>query len=259
MSGVVPGVILTALFMVVIIIQSLLNPEIAPKAPSSTWGEKMAAILPLLPIFVLMFLVLGTIYMGIATPTEAAALGVVGALVIAAINRRINREMLRSTFLSMAGTSSMILLILMGAAILQFVTSYLNVPTAMTAWVAEKGLTSMQFVLMIIVIFLLLASVMESLSLVALMVPVIVPVLKSLHVDLVWFGIVLVLTVEVALITPPVGMNLFVMQGVANKVTFGNQGKPSDVFMGSLPFVLVIFLLLALILMVPEIVWLLKV
>jgi tripartite ATP-independent transporter DctM subunit len=259
MSGVVPGVILTAMFMAVIVVMSMLKPEIAPKAPSSTWGEKMAAILPLLPIFALMFLVLGTIYMGIATPTEAAALGVVGALVIAAMNRRINREMLRSTFLSTAGTSAMILLILMGAAILQFVTSYMNVPTAMTAWVAEKGLTSMQFVLMIIVIFLLLASVMESLSLVALMVPVIVPVLKSLHVDLVWFGVILVLTVEVALITPPVGMNLFVMQGVANKVSIGDQGKPSDVFMGSLPFVLVIFLVLALILLVPETVWLLKV
>ena len=259
MSGIVPGVILTVMFMAAIVVLSILKPEIAPKAPSSTWADKIAAILPLLPVLILIFLVLGTIYLGIATPTEAAALGVVGSFVIAVLNKRVNRKMLRSTFLSTASTSSMILLILMGASILQFVVSYLGIPTAMTAWITEKGVTAMQFVLMIIVIFLLLASVMESLSLVVLIVPVILPVLKTLHVDLVWFGIVLVLVVEVALITPPVGMNLFIMQGVSNKVTIGNQGKPSDVFMGSLPFVFAIFLVLALILLVPETVWLLKV
>jgi tripartite ATP-independent transporter DctM subunit len=259
MSGIIPGVMLTVMFMMVIIIWSLLRPEVAPKAPSSTWEEKFLAIIPLIPVFALIFLVLGTIYMGIATPTESAALGVVGALVIAVKNRKVSFKMLRSTFLSTASTSSMIMLILMGASILQFVVSYLGIPTAMTSWVMEKGVTAMQFVLLIIVIFLILASVMESLSLVVLIVPVIMPVLKTLHVDLVWFGIVLVLTVEAALITPPVGMNLFVMQGVANKVTIGKQGKHSDVFMGSLPFVAAIFLLLALILLVPETVWLLKV
>ncbi|GHU36166.1 membrane protein [Betaproteobacteria bacterium] len=259
MSGIVPGVLLTVMFMVVIIVWSMFRPEIAPKALSSTWKEKIIALLSLLPLIVLMFLVLGTIYLGIATPTEAAALGVVGSLIIAAWNRKVNREMLRKTCLSTAGTVSMIVLILMGASILSFVASYLGIPAAITAWITEKGVTAMQFVLMVIVVFLLLASVMESLSLVVLVVPVIVPVLKTLHVDLVWFGIVLVLVVEVALITPPVGFNLFIMQGIANKVTVGDQGKHSDVFMGSLPFVFAIFLVLALLLLAPGTVWLLKV
>lgn len=257
MAGIVPGVLMLLLFMVIIAIYSMVRPGAAPKAPGSTWREKMLSILPLMPVAFLIFLVLGTIYLGIATATEAAAFGVTGSFLMALLNGRVNRKMLRDTFLSTASTTSMIMFILVGAFLLQFVVAFLGLPRAMTAWVADMGLSPMQFVLFMCALYLVLGMFMESLSIVVITVPVILPVLKTLGIDLVWFGVILVILVEAALITPPVGMNLFILQGMTNKIRIGEPGKMTDIYVGILPFLFGILLTLALILVFPQLVlWL---
>ncbi|TPJ57626.1 TRAP transporter large permease subunit [Mesorhizobium sp. B2-6-1] len=252
MAGIVPGLLMVGLFMVSIIAAALIRPSTAPKAPSSTWREKLLGIVPILPIAFLMFLVLGTIYLGVATATEAAALGVAGSFLISLLNRRVNRAMLRDTFLSTASTTSMIMFILIGAFLLQFVVSYLGLPTAMTKMIVGLGLSPMQFILLMCVLYIILGMFMESLSIVVITVPVILPILKTLGIDLVWFGIILVILVEVALITPPVGMNLFIVQGMSNRVKSANPGRPRDIYIGILPFLVSMLATLGLIIAFPQ-------
>ncbi len=259
MAGIIPGILMMLLFMVAIAIISIARPQTAPSAPASTWAVKVRAIVPLIPVFILMFLVLGTIYLGVATATEAAAFGVAGSLLIALVNRSVSRQMLRDTFMSTASTTSMIMFILVGAFLLQFVVAFLGLPTAMTSALIELGLSPTQFILLLCVIYLILGMFMESLSIVVITVPVILPVLKSLGIDLVWFGIILVILVEAALITPPVGMNLFIMQGITNKVRVGRQGSPNDIYLGIIPFLAVMILVLALVIAFPQLaLWLAK-
>ena len=254
-AGIVPGILMMVVFMVIIAVVSLIWPQTAPRAPGSTWREKAASIVPLIPIAALIVLVLGTIYLGVATATEAAAFGVTGAVVLAALKRRIDRRMLVETFLSTASTTSMIMLILIGAFLLQFVVAFIGLPAAMTRWVVDLGLSPLQFVLLMCALYLVLGMFMESLSIVVITVPVILPVLKTMGIDLVWFGIILVILVETALITPPVGMNLFILQGITNKVRVGPPGKLTDVYIGILPFLGGMLLILALIIAFPGIVF----
>lgn len=253
MAGVVPGLLMMGLFMVAIIIISMLRPGVAPKGDPSTWREKILSIIPLVPIGLLIAVVLGTIYFGIATATESAALGVTGASLLALVNRRVNPAMLRDTFMSTASTTSMIMLILIGAFLLQFVVAFLGLPRAMTAAVTEMGLTPMQFVLLMCVLYLVLGMFMESLSIVVITVPIILPLLNAMGIDLIWFGVILVILVETALITPPVGMNLFILQGITDKIQVGPETRATDIYMGVLPFIAAMFATLALIIAFPQI------
>lgn len=251
MAGVIPGLVLMITFMAVIGVAAVIRPGVAPAGSGSTLRKKVLSILPLVPIAVLILLVLGTIYMGFATATEAAALGVVGSFVIALLNRRVSASMLKETFLATSATTSMIMLIIVGALLLQFVVSFLGLPTFLVNWIAGLDLTGMQFVILMCVIYLVLGMFMESLSIVVITVPIILPVLHALGVNLVWFGIILVILVEAALITPPVGMNLFIIQGVDNKVSAGRAGRSTDIYLGTLPFLVAMLVTLAVIIAFP--------
>ena len=144
LAGFVPGFLMTFIFMVLIAIQALREPKIAPKAARSNWAERLTGLTALIPIVFLMGMVLGTIYAGVATATEAAAFGVCGAFLIAALNRRLSISMLRETFLAAAGTTAMILFILIGAFVLQFVLAFLGLPAKISKWVVDMQLTKMQ-------------------------------------------------------------------------------------------------------------------
>ncbi|MDB5510691.1 MAG: transporter large permease [Enterovirga sp.] len=253
MAGIVPGLVMMALFMVVIYAFAVVDPTVAPRIEPSSWREMFASLSRLVPVAILIVLVLGTIYAGVATATEAAAFGVTGAIGIAAVNRRLNRVMLRETLLATATTTSMIMFILIGAFLLQFVVSYLGVPTAMTRWVIGLGLSPMEFVLLVCALYLVLGMFMESLSIVVITLPVILPLLKALGIDLVWFGILVVILVEAALITPPVGMNLFILQGMTERVSGGTPVKPLDLYIGILPFLGAMLVVLGLVLAFPQI------
>jgi len=254
LAAFIPGVVMTVAYMVVIAVMSMANPAIAPSLAASTWRERFASLAALIPIALLMLLVLGTIYMGVATATEAAAFGVSGAFVIALLNKRVNRRMLRDTFLAAAGTTAMIMLVLIGAFILQFVLAMLGIPGAIAKWVIELGLGPMEVILMICVVYLVLGTFMEELSMIVMTIPIFLPMLKALGIDLVWFGVIVVILVCAAIISPPVGINLFVVQNLRKQIAGKAKEPPiADVFIGVLPFFAATVVVLGLIIAFPQI------
>jgi tripartite ATP-independent transporter DctM subunit len=253
-AALIPGVLMTLSFMTVIYIAAKRNPAIAPSVPNVSWRKKLEGLRHLLPIIVLIFLVLGTIYTGVATASEAAAFGVTGALLLTLVTGRLNAAMLKESLVVTSTTTAMIMFILVGAFVLQFVLAFLGIPAALSRWITELGLSALQLVLMVCVIYLVLGSFMEELSMVVTTIPVLVPLFKSLGVDMVWFGVIVVILVQAAIISPPVGMNLFVLQGMRNRLSEGGAGRPiSDIFIGVTPFFLAMVVTLALVIFFPQI------
>jgi tripartite ATP-independent transporter DctM subunit len=254
-AGIVPGLIMIATFMALIFTAAFWRPNIAPRGellPLAP-GEAVKLFVSLVPICILIFAVLGTIYLGIATATEAAAFGVTGALVIAFFMRALTRDMLREAFLATASTTSMIVFILIGAFSLQFVITFLGLPAALSKWVIGLGLSELQFIVLVCCIYLVLGMFMESLAMVVTTIPILLPMLKAMHINLVWFGVIMVILVELSLITPPVGMNLFVVQGIRSKLPGGPDSKSiTDVFKGAVPFVFAILVVLAIVIAFPQ-------
>jgi tripartite ATP-independent transporter DctM subunit len=258
-AAMVPGLLMTLSFMAVIFVAAKRDPSIAPRVPDVSWREKVAGLIHLLPIVVLMLLVLGTIYAGIATATEAAAFGVTGAFVMALLSKRLTLATLREALIVTSTTTAMIMFILVGAFVLQFVLAFLGIPSALSRWITELGLTPLQLVLMVCLLYVVLGTFMEELSMVVTTIPVLVPLFKSLGIDMVWFGVIVVILVQAAIISPPVGMNLFVLQGMRNRLSDGGDARPiSDVFIGVAPFFLAMIATLALVIMFPQLTsWLL--
>jgi len=251
-AGILPGLALAAAFMVVIYLYAIFKPGTmgAREAPT-TWKEKFAALLDLLPPAFVFFIVMGSIYSGWATPTEAAALGVVASLLVAALHKKLSWRMLHDSFLSMARTTAMLMLIIIGAYFMNYVVGILGIPSTLSKWVSELGLSPMQLIFALIIFYLVLGCFLETLSMMIATVPVVVPLVLQFGFDPVWFGIFLVLMMEISLITPPVGMNLYVVQGVRE------GGSITDVMSGSLPFLLVMLLFVLAIIMWPNVVlWL---
>jgi tripartite ATP-independent transporter DctM subunit len=254
LAAFVPGALMVCAYMLVIVIMAMINPAIAPRLPASTWRERFVSLLSLVPITLLILLVLGTIYLGIATATEAAAFGVTGAFVITVINGRGTRRMLRETFLATAGTTAMIMFILIGAFVLQFVLALLGLPAALAKWVVDMGLGPMQVVMMICLVYLVLGTFMEELSMMVMTIPIFLPMLKTLGVDLVWFGVIVVILICAAIISPPVGINLFVVQNLRKQLAKKGAEPPiADVFIGVLPFFVMTIVVLMLVVAFPQI------
>jgi C4-dicarboxylate transporter, DctM subunit len=254
LAGFVPGLLMTFIFMLLIGMRALRDPLIAPKAPAASRRERLASLSALVPILFLMAMVLGTIYTGVATATEAAAFGVCGAFLIALLNRRVSVTMLRDTCLATAGTTAMILFILIGAFVLQFVLAFLGLPAKISKWVIDLQLTKMQVVIMICVLYIVLGTFMEELSMVVTTVPIFLPMLKALGVDLVWFGVIVVMLVQIAIVSPPVGMNLFILHAMRRELAGpGTEPPISDIFIGVMPFFFAMIFTLVLIVAFPQI------
>lgn len=232
-AGIVPGLLLTALFMALIIVICILRPDMAgPALPARTRAEKLASLLDIFPPFVIFVVVMGSIYLGWATPTESAAIGVVCSLLVAIAKRRFSMTMMHEAMIATVRISAMILLIMVGAQFLNFVIGVLGIPQALTSFVSQLGTGPIQILLLLIVFYLILGCFMETLSMMIATLPVVFPLVLHLGIDPVWFGIFLVLMMEIGLITPPIGMNLYVVQGVRG------QGSIMDVIHGAIPFVL---------------------
>lgn len=253
-AGVVPGATLALLFMVTIFVPSVIWPGLAPRERGSPWRVKVTALLGLLPTGALIFLVLGTIYLGVATPTEAAAFGVTGSLALAALSRTLTLHMLREACLATARTTAMIMLILTAAFVLQAILALLGTPYAISRTVTSWGLTPTLFLVVVILFYLLLGMFMDSFSIMVTTIPIILPILKSLHIDLVWFGVLAVILTEAGLITPPFGLNLFVIQGLRQRSAGGAAaGTIRDVYLGVLPFFAMMLILIVLLMNFPQI------
>jgi C4-dicarboxylate transporter, DctM subunit len=256
LAGFIPGFLLSGVFMLIIYLAARIWPGIAPREAAPSWGVRLLGLLSLFPVFILMFLVLGTIYLGVATPTEAAAFGVVGAFALAALNGQINKQMLKDVLLTTVRTSSMIMLIVTSAFLLSFALSILGIPAQLAAWISSLQLTPVTFVIILVVFYLILGTFMEALSMMVTTVPILVPVLRGMGIDLVWFGIIMVILLEAALVSPPEGLNLYVIHGIRKSVQeeAGLQaGTMIDLWLGVLPFMIGMALVIALIIEFPQI------
>lgn len=256
MAGFIPGFLLAGIFMVIIAVMVKIWPRLAPRETAPSWRIRLVGLLALIPMIALMFVVLGTIYLGVATPTEAAAFGVVAALILTALERRLSLRMLADTALATVRSSCMIMLIVTGAFTLSFALAILGVPAQVTAWVTGLELSPVSLVVFLILFYLLLGTFMESLSMMVTTIPILVPALKAAEVDLVWFGVIMVVLVEAALISPPEGINLYVIHGIRKSVQ-SQAGLPSgtitDLYLGVLPFMLGMAIVLVLLVAFPDI------
>src|SRR5215472_6101036 len=217
-AGIVPGIMLALLFSGYIVAWALKHPGRVPAiAERTTLLQKLHASRHLIPVVLLIALVLGSIYTGIATATEAAAFGVVGSLAISAVQRSLNWQTFRDSLLGATRLYCMIALILAGAAFLTLAMGYIGLPRHLAEWIGGLGLSQFVLIMALMIFYIILGCFLDGISMVVLTMGVILPTVERAGVDLVWFGIFIVLVVEMAQITPPVGFNLFVLQGMTGK------------------------------------------
>ncbi len=239
LAALIPGITLAVVFSVFVFFICLVRPGLALKSAPATWGERFAALLHLGPPLALFILVVGSIYAGFATPTEASALGVIGTLFLVILRGRLSVEVLLRSFESTVRTTAMVMLIVLMAFFLNFVMSTIGLTDLATN--AVKGLSwpPLAVLLAIIALYLVLGCFVETLTLMIATTPIVVPIIKQLGYSPVWFGVVFVILIEAALITPPIGMNLFVVQSVRG------GGPFRDVAVGIVPFLTAMLLLIA--------------
>ncbi len=251
LAGFVPGIVLGLIFMATILICCLVRPEWRGRRIETSWKERVESLGGLVPPAIIFLIVIGSIYAGLATPTESAALGVVVAIGLAAINGRLSVAMILNALDGTMRTSAMIMLIVAAAFFLNFVLSAIGLVAALNAFITGLGLGPTGTLVAIIVFYLILGCFMEPLPMMIVTIPIIVPVVVQAGFDPVWFGIMVVLLCETAMITPPVGVNLYVVQGVRGR------GVISDVILGVLPFIGSLLVMIVLIILAPGIVmWL---
>jgi tripartite ATP-independent transporter DctM subunit len=251
LAGFVPGIVLGLIFMATILVCCLIKPEWRGTPIHASWRDRLRGLAGLLPPLALFLVVIGSIYAGFATPTESAALGVVAALGLAALNGRLNLAMLTQAIDGTMRTTGMIMLIVAAAWFLNFVLSAIGLVGALNTFITGLGLSPGGMLAAIIVFYLILGCFMEPLPMMIVTVPVVTPVIVQAGYDPVWFGIMIVLLCETAMITPPVGVNLYVVQGVRGRGSIG------DVILGVVPFIVSLIAMILLIIAAPNLVlWL---
>jgi tripartite ATP-independent transporter DctM subunit len=217
-AGVLPGLLLAALFSGYIVVWALAHPQAIPAAVErTTLAQKLHASRHLIPVMLLIAAVLGSIYAGVATATEAAAFGVVGALVISALQGSLTRRTFGQSLLGATRLYCMIALILAGAAFLTLAMGYIGLPRHLAEWIGALALPPFALVVALALFYIVLGCFLDGISMVVLTMGVILPTVEKAGIDLLWFGIFIVLVVEMAQITPPVGFNLFVLQGMTRR------------------------------------------
>ena len=217
-AGVIPGLMLGALFSGYLIVWSLLNPDKIPKADAGmSFADKLRASSELIPVVLLIGGVIGSIYLGVATATEAAAIGVVGAFILAAYQKSLSWATFKASLLGATRLYCMMALILAGAAFLTLAMGYIGLPRHLAEWVGSLGLSPGLLLIALALFFILLGCFLDGISMIVLTMGVLIPTVQAAGIDLVWFGIFVVIVVEMAQITPPVGFNLFVLQGMTKR------------------------------------------
>lgn len=244
-AAIIPSLLVCLLFFAVIFIHGLRLPN-KEKPPAATAKERWQSLVDLMPTTLLILIVLGTIYGGIATPTEAAALGVVASLVFALVARKLSFKLLNESAEATARNTAMLGLILFGAYMLNFIMTQLRVPQTLAEIVSALSLPAWAIMLVIIGFYLALGTFMEGFSMIITTIPVVFPVVKSLGYDPIWFGVIVTMLIEIAMISPPDGTVMYVLQGMRR-----TPGPITDVFSGVLPFVGVYMLAVLILLLFP--------
>ena len=247
MAGIFPGIMLAVIFMLYIVVWSIINKKLMPKISENfSFIEKIKRSKQLLPVVLLIFAVIGSIYTGIATATEAASLGVVGALVLSLFQGTLNKNSFKLSLLGATKTSCMIAFILAGSTFLSLAMGFTGLPRNLAIWIQELNLSPYMLIFILTIFYIILGMFLDGISAVVLTMAIIEPMIRQAGFDMIWFGIYLVIVVEMAQITPPVGFNLFVLQGMANR-------DMSFIAKSAFPLFLLMILAVIIIIIFPEI------
>ncbi|HWL80512.1 MAG TPA: TRAP transporter large permease [Roseomonas sp.] len=246
LAGLLPGVVLALLFSVTVVIACLLRPSLDGSRIETDWQGRWRSLPDLVPPILIFIAVVGSIYAGFATATESAALGVLAALAVAAWRRRLTFSVMREAIEGTMRTTAMIMAILIAAYFLNFVITSIGLTAQVNSYITSLGLSPMGLLIVVVIFYLILGMFMETLSMMVATVPIITPLLINAGFDPVWFGILVVVLMETAMITPPVGINLYVVQGLRKR------GRIDDVIIGTAPFVLTMLAMIAALIFWPE-------
>ncbi|MFC1534301.1 TRAP transporter large permease [Thermodesulfobacteriota bacterium] len=247
-GGIIPGIILSLIFMGLTVLWARLNPALAPSAPSTSMREKLAAIVESAEMVLLLLVVIVGLIVGWFTPTEAGAAGAFGAIVLSVIRKRLSLDGFIEAFKDTLYGAGMVFTILIGALIFNSFLAVSTIPMELASWVSGLGLPPVIIMVLILVVYLVLGCFIDAFSMVLLTIPIFYPVVKTLGFDPIWFGIVTVLVVEIALITPPVGMNVYVIWGISRDVPM------EDIFKGIMPFLAALIIFIAFLVAFPQVV-----
>ncbi len=254
MAGLIPGVMSAAIYMGMVWIRATINPELAPKAENVSWPDRFVALKGVWSILVLFLIVMGGIYSGIVTPTEAAAAGCAGAWILGFITRRLTKEASRDAAIETAKQVANVFALVLGAKIFVGFIALTGVAGSLTGWATTLDVEPIWILLSLSLVFVVLGTFMDPLGMMLLTLPVVTPVISSLGYDLVWFGVIMVKFLEIGLITPPVGLNVYVLKGVV-----GDAVPLETIFKGIFWFLAMDIITLVVLIMYPEIsLWLPK-
>jgi len=248
LAGLIPGVLSAAIYMGMVWIRATINPELAPKAESVTWTDRFIALKGVWSILVLFVVVMGGIYSGWVTPTEAAAAGCAGAWILGFITRRLTKEASRDAAIETAKQVANVFALVLGAKIFVGFVALTGVASHLTGWATNLDVEPIWILLSLSLVFVVLGTFMDPLGMMLLTLPVVTPVITNLGYDLVWFGVIMVKFLEIGLITPPVGLNVYVLKGVV-----GDAVPLETIFKGILWFLAMDILTLVVLIMYPEI------
>ncbi len=217
-AGILPGFLIAALFSGYLFFRCLLNPQLAPaQADRYTWLHRIKSLKDIAPVAILILVVLGSLYTGWATPTEAGVVGVVGAMIFAIVTGSMNRQVFMASITGAIKTSAMIMLIVMGAGYFSVAIGFLGITRQLTMFVAELGLSPYMLIIILSILYLILGALLDGFSMIVMTTPIFLPLVTFVGFDPIWFGIYLILMIELAQITPPVGFNLFVISGLTGE------------------------------------------
>jgi tripartite ATP-independent transporter DctM subunit len=262
-AGILPGLLGVLLYLVAVLITVTIDPTVGPRGPRADWHQRWHAVRGVSAVLALFVLVIGGIYAGMFTPTEAAGIGASGAFMIALLRRKLSWPSLFETLLESARTTAMIFVILIGALIFSNFINIVGLPDLLLSWVTSFNLPPIAVILLIMLVYVILGTVLESLSMIMLTVPVFYPLVLGMELGgfsdaladpemaLIWFGIIVVVITEISLITPPVGLNVFVLKSMLKDVSLGT------IFRGVTPFWIVDIVRLLILMLIPSIVLLL--
>jgi tripartite ATP-independent transporter DctM subunit len=247
LAGFIPGLVLAGLFSLTVLLLCLFRPALGGRRTSATWEQRIKALPDLLPPVIIFLAVIGSIYAGWATATESAALGVIAAVGIAAWNRRLTLRALLNAFEGTMRTTAMIMAILLAAYFLNFVITSIGLTGQVNRFITELKLSPVELLIAVVLFYLVLGMFMETLSMMVATVPIIAPIMFKAGYDPIWFGIIIIILMELAMITPPVGINLYVVQGLRKR------GRIDDVIIGASPFIVTMALMIVILSFWPQI------
>jgi C4-dicarboxylate transporter DctM subunit len=250
-AGIIPGILLALILSVSVAIAVKMKPHLAPVVEGVSWSKRFASLKRVWAFIILALSILGTIYAGIATPTESAAIGATLAMVIACFYRRLSFKALHGALLRTVALTAMIMFLVIGGNVLAFLLSTLAIPHYITEAIMALNVSKWSIMIIVNIILLVMGCLLDPMAIMVITLPIIFPIVTQLGFDPVWFGIIITINVEMGMITPPVGLNLFILKGSVPGVTM------KDIVGGSLPFLLLLMLGLALIMIFPQLaIWL---